>query len=146
VRSAYRILAILVAAGVVLQAATIAFAWFDVLGDLDSGAVYDENSEGNIGHILHGILGMMVIPLLSLVLLIVSFFARIPDGVKWAGIVFGVAVLQVALAFVSFGVPAVGALHGMNALLLAFVASKAAMLARATTPAGPAATRTGSAV
>ncbi len=35
---------------------------------------------------LHGMIGMMLIPLLALVLLIISFFAKIPGGVKWAAI------------------------------------------------------------
>ena len=44
-------------------------------------------------------------PVLGLILLIVSFFAAkvVPGARKWAGIVFGLIVLQVALAFVSFG-------------------------------------------
>ncbi|CAA9378798.1 MAG: hypothetical protein AVDCRST_MAG21-1650 [uncultured Nocardioidaceae bacterium] len=117
-KSAYRILAYLVAAGVVVQAADIAFAWFTAFSDMDSGTVVDENYR-NTGHTLHGIMGMMVIPVLALVLLVVSFFAKVPDGVKWAASVFGVVVLQVALAFLAFGVtPALGALHGLNAMLL----------------------------
>lgn len=118
-KSAYRILAYLVAAGVVVQAADIAFAWFTTINEVDSGTVVDENYDGNAGHALHGIMGMMVIPVLALVLLVVSFFAKVPDGVKWAASVFGVVVLQVALAFLAFGVtPALGALHGLNAMLL----------------------------
>ena len=43
---------------------------------------------------------MYVMPLLGLILLIVSFFAakQVPGARKWAGIVFGLIVLQVALA------------------------------------------------
>ena len=37
---------------------------------------------------------------------------------KWAGFVLLAVILQVALAFTAFGVPAVGALHGINAFVV----------------------------
>src|SRR5680860_422596 len=100
-RSTYRVLAYLVALGVVLQAATVAFAWFTVINEVDGGAVIDSNFEGNVGHMLHGMVGMNAIPLIALVLLIVSFFAKVPGGIKWAAITLGVAVLQVVLGIVA---------------------------------------------
>ncbi len=124
-RSTYRVLAILVSVGVVLQAAWIGLAWFTVISDTESGIVFDENSEFNIGHTLHS-LGGLVIPVLCLALLIVAFFAKIEGGVKWAAIVVGVAVLQVVLGIASFSLPAIGALHGINAFVLAGVAGAAA--------------------
>ena len=125
-RATYRVLAGLVAIGVVLQAMFIALGWFTVIKDLDDGLVIDKNYDGNIGHSLHGTIGMMVIPILAILLLIVSFFAHVPGGVKWAAIVFGLVALQIALAFVAFGAPAVGALHGANALVLLGVSGMAA--------------------
>jgi hypothetical protein len=77
-----------------------------------------------------------------LLLLIVSFFAGIPGGVKWAAITFGVMVLQVLLAYASFPVPILGLLHAINAFALAAVASIAmrqARLAGAPPAAAPAA-------
>lgn len=121
-KSVYRWLALSVALGVVVQVMAIALGWFTALKDVDGGLVIDKNYEGNFGHVLHGIVGSMVIPLLALLLLIVSFFAHVAGGVKWALIVVGLVVLQIALAFVSFSVPAIGALHGINALALAAVA------------------------
>jgi hypothetical protein len=135
-RATYRVLALLIAVGVVLQAAFIAAAWFQVLNELDSGTVVDKNYEGNWAHAAHGETGMMVIPVLAIALLILSFFARIPGGVKWAGITIGVLALQILLAFLSFAAPVVGILHGLNAFALAAVASIAARKAReAETPA-----------
>jgi hypothetical protein len=55
----------------------------------------------------------------------VSFFAKVPGGVKWAGITFLLVALQITLAFVAFGTPVVGALHGINALVLLGVAAYA---------------------
>jgi hypothetical protein len=113
-RSTYRVLALLVALGVAVQAMSIALGFFIVLKDKNIGE--------NIGLELHGVVGETVIPLIAVVLLIVSFFAGIAGGVKWAAIVFGLVVLQVVLAFVASAAPAVGALHGLNALALIAVA------------------------
>ncbi len=135
-RSAYRVLSGLIALCVVLQASFIAGAWFGVLKDVDGGAVLDKNYGGNLGHNLHSIFGMGIVPLLGLVLLIVSFFAKVPSGVKWAGIVFGLIVLQVLLAFVAFGVPAIGALHGINAIAVLGTAITASRLATTAAPVG----------
>jgi hypothetical protein len=140
-RATYRVLALLIAAGVVVQAAFIAVAWFQVLHDSDSGAIFDKNSEPNWAYTGHSVVGTLVIPIIALVLLILSFFARIPGGVKWAAITFGVVLLQIVFAFLGFAAPVAGALHGINAFALAGVASVAARQARLaeTAPVEPAA-------
>jgi hypothetical protein len=38
--------------------------------------------------------------------------------VKWAGFTFLAIVVQVVLAFISFGVPVIGVLHGLNAFVV----------------------------
>lgn len=140
-RNVYRGLAFAVAALVALQAAFIAYAvsglskWIEEGGTLDASA-FSEGSTvevgGGTGFMLHGITGTMLVPLVALILLVVSFFAKIPGGVKWAAIVFGVTVLQYGLAFFgrSLGLPALGALHGLNALVLFGVAVTAGMRVR----------------
>lgn len=125
-KQAYRALAGLISLGVVVQAATIALAWFTTINDIDNGLVVDKDFEGNVGHVMHGIVGMTIMPVLALILFIVSFFAKVPGGVKWAGLVLLAVVLQVVLAIVSFGVPAIGALHGINAVVVAGLAGAAA--------------------
>jgi heme A synthase len=132
-KQTYRVVAGLIALGVLVQAASVAFGWFQVISDVENGAVLDENSEFNLGHIIHGIVGLNVMPLLGLVLLVVSFFAAksVPGARKWGGIVFGLIVLQVALAIFAFALaPAIGALHGANALLVLGAALRAASLTR----------------
>jgi hypothetical protein len=138
VKQTYRVLAGLIAVGVLVQAASVAFGWFDALSAVDAGTVIDGNYEGNAGHVIHGVVGMMVMPLLALILLVVSFFAGkvVPGAVKWAAIVFGVTLLQVALAFAAFSAPVIGALHGINALALLAVAGRAGALTRETRAAG----------
>lgn len=128
-RAVYRILAMLIAVGVVVQAAAISYALFDILHKTDDGQLYTKDSD-NVGIAVHQVVGEMIVPLLCLLLLIVSFFAGIPGGVKWASITFGVLVLQIALAYASFPAPIVGTLHALNAFALAAVASLAMRQAR----------------
>jgi hypothetical protein len=80
---------------------------------------------------LHGMNGMMIIPLLGLLFVLVSFFAKVPKGVMWALITFGLIVVQVALGLLAHSVPALGILHGPNALLLFGVAVMAFMRSKA---------------
>jgi heme A synthase len=120
-------LALLIVLGVFVQAGSIAFGWFDVIHDIEDGGSFSEDSGFKPGHMIHMITGMMVIPLLALLLFIVSFFAKIQGGTKWAGFVLLAVVAQVALAFAAFIVAAVvGFLHGMNALVIVGLAITAA--------------------
>jgi uncharacterized membrane protein len=138
VRNAYRILAIIIAVEVVIQAMAIVFAvagldiWVDEGGVYDKAAMEDEDLSytGVAGFIIHGINGMMVIPLLGLALLIVSFFAKVPGGVKWAGIVLAAIVVQALLGIFGRESAYVGALHGLNAFLLMAAAGTAARAAK----------------
>jgi hypothetical protein len=116
----------LIALGVVLQAAFIAYGTFDVFNAVDDGEVFvAEREEYNAGQMLHAVFGEMVIPLLAIVILIVSFFAKAKGAVMFALIVFGLVVLQFLLALVSFGAPVIGLLHGINAFAIAGVAGVA---------------------
>ena len=132
-RQTYRVVASLIALGVLVQAGAVAFGWFQVITDVEDGKVFDENAEFNLGHLIHLYNGLYVMPLLALVLLGISFaVARsVPKARKWAGIVFGLVLLQVTLAFLGFLVaPVLGALHGINALLVLASAGRAASLTR----------------
>ena len=118
-RGAYRAFAGLIALGVLVQAAAVAGGWFGTINEVDDGATITEDYEGNLGHAVHGINGMMIMPLLGLFLFVLSFFAKsIPNAVKLAGLTFLAIVVQIVLAFISFGVPAIGILHGVNAFVV----------------------------
>lgn len=129
-KTAYRILAYLVAVEVAVQATVMVFAIAGLGKWVDGGGVFDksvmENKESPlteaVGFIVHGINGSMVIPGLALILLIVSFFTKLPGAVKWAALVLLLVVTQGMLGFGGHDVPALGALHGFNALLLFTVA------------------------
>lgn len=134
-RTVYRVLAYLIAAEVVVQAAAIAFGAFGLFKFIDDGAVVSKATkesgvtfDGVVGFIVHGINGYMVVPGLALALFVVAFFARVSGGVKWAAIVFGLVILQILLGGFAHDVPAVGALHGANALAVLVTAVIAAQL------------------
>lgn len=142
-KSVYRVLAMLIAAGVAFQAAVIAYALFALGAWVQGGGVLDKAAmeggggvDGEAGLMLHGIVGEMVVPALVILLLISSFFAKIPGGVKWALIIFGLTVLQIALAFAGFILGAgLGVLHGLNAFVLFGCAVMAVMRVRRATAA-----------
>lgn len=119
----YQWLARLIALGVLLQMAFIAFGTFEVFNAADDGRAFTgERDDYNTGQMLHAVFGETVIPLLALLLVIVSFFAKVPRGVPLALAVLGLVVLQFLLALVSFEAPVVGLLHGLNAFAIAGVA------------------------
>jgi hypothetical protein len=129
-RSTYRALAYIIAAEVVIQAAVITYAmfglsqWVDAGGTLNKSVWDDPNASftGAAGFAIHGINGEMVVPLLALVLLVVSFFAKVSGGPKWAGTILALVVIQVLLGLLAHAAPLLGPLHGINALILFSVA------------------------
>lgn len=138
-RSAYRVLAFLIATCVALQASFIALSTFGIFKWVDDGSSLTKSAlegdwewDGAIGAMMHSIFGTGVIPLLALILLIVSFFAKIPGGAKWAALILLTVVVQVVLGIVAFSIPYVGALHGLNAFALFGLAVMAAMRSRET--------------
>jgi heme A synthase len=76
-----------------------------------------------------------VVLLASLAMLIISFFAKIPQGVTWAVIVLVCTIVQIALGTLSHMLAAIGAVHGAVALVLFGVAVMAAIRARNPAPA-----------
>ncbi|HEV7707772.1 MAG TPA: hypothetical protein VGP16_06220 [Asanoa sp.] len=115
----------LIALAVVLQVLFVAWGAFDIFKNAGDGVAYTEDTDANIGQMLHSVVGMMVIPALALIFGIVSFFAKVPGGVARAWITVGLVVLQIVLAFVSFSAPVVGMLHALNAFAIAGIAGVA---------------------
>ncbi len=145
-RRAYRIIAFIIAAEVVIQAAAIAWMisglgrWVQEGGVLDKATMEEEGGPlpfpELVGIIVHGMNGQFLIPLFALALLVIAFFARVPKGVTIAAILFGLVVVQVLLGLAAHGVgmPALGLIHGANALLIFSTALLAAHRARAVRP------------
>ena len=131
-RRTYRFLANAIAVLVVVQAGAIAWAFFGLTnwiqnenGVVDKAYLECTDCESfgaaEWGFAIHMFFnGFVLIPLVSIILLIVSFFAKVRGGVVLAAVVLGLVVLQV------FVLPALsrevgsgfGALHGVNALIL----------------------------
>ena len=137
-RTAYHVLAYLIALEVVIQAAVISFAvfglskWITGGGVLDKATLESHSAEfiGVIGFAIHGFNGQNVVPILGILLLLVSFFAKVPRGIMWAGLVLLLVLAQVFLGIFGHGIPELGVLHGLNALVLFSVAVIAARRAR----------------
>jgi hypothetical protein len=137
-RTTYRVLAWIVAVEVLLQAAAISYAifgfgkWIQEGGVLDKSALESQQSlfPEEVGFMVHGLNGMMIVPLVALLLLIVSFFAKVPRGVALAGVVVVLVAAQVLLGMFGHGIPGLGLLHGVNALALFSAAVVAARQAR----------------
>jgi hypothetical protein len=133
-RATYKYLAYAIDVLILLQAAAIAWAVFGLSKWIEDGnSLTKSGMEGDKmlfteenGFAIHGINGTMVIPLVALILLIVSFFAKVPDGVKFAAMVFGGVVIQIALGIFSHELPALGFIHGFWAILIFVVAYRTA--------------------
>jgi hypothetical protein len=132
-RATYKYLAYAIPVLVALQAAWIAFAAFGLFAWVEDGhqltkAAMDSESAsftGSVGFMLHGMMALLVV-LVALALLVVSFGAKVRGGAMWAGFVLADVVFQYLLGMLSHGVPALGLLHGPNAILLAYLGWKAA--------------------
>ena len=137
-RKLYNGLAWSVAGAVVIQAAAIAFAFGGMLNLVSEGGVVDKAllesfqaaGVGEIGFLVHGVVGGVLIPLLAVVLLIVSFFVRVRGARLWAGITLGLVALQVTLGFSVTDMPYLGLIHGANALAIVAAASTGALRVR----------------
>jgi hypothetical protein len=151
-RKTFRVLGYLLVAQVVIQAMAIAYALSGLSHYIseDDGVLNKQVVESDdmafpevVGFIIHGMNGMMLIPLLALLFLIVSLFAKVPGGTKSAAIVLGLVVLQVVMGIALHSVPFIGALHALNAFAILVVAYRAARGAGDTVAPSPAQPRVG---
>jgi amino acid transporter len=134
-RKLYTGLAWTVAGAVVVQAAAIAFAFGGMLNLVSEGGVVDKAllesfqaaGVGEIGFLIHALVGGVIIPLAALLLLVISFFVRVRGARLWAGITLGLVALQVTLGYSITDVPYLGLIHGANALAVVAAASTAAL-------------------
>ena len=129
-RAVYRVFAFVVAAEVAIQAALVVWGdaglglYVDQVGVVDK-STFESAFEGGplpfpefLGLLLHGLNGLIIIPACALLLLLSSFFAKVPRGIVLALAVLGLVVLQASLGLGGHAVSFLGALHGINALAL----------------------------
>jgi hypothetical protein len=123
-KSAYKYLAFAIALDVMIQAAAIAYGASGLASYVDDGhrvargTLENAHYTGVGGYVLHGVNGMVVIPLLAIALLVVALIAKIPGGARPAGILLVLIVVQVLLGTGAASVPIFGALHGILALVV----------------------------
>src|SRR6188472_1098057 len=142
-RTAYKVLAYLVAAEVAVQAMVVVWfvagldKWVEGGGVLDKAAMESEGTPFPqvVGIMAHGINGFFVIPGLALLLFIISFFTKVRGAIKCAVVVFVLVIVQGQLGGLGHDFPWAGALHGLNALALFSVALYAGRRLRGTTVA-----------
>lgn len=144
----YAVLAFVVCGLVAVQAAVAVWGESGMLLWVARGGVVDQaalEADGPppfpeaLGFMIHGMNGMMVIPVVAIALLVVSFFAKIPQGVPWAIAVVALVALQIALGILGHSLSIGGLAHGFNALVLFTAALLAGLRAlRATRVAEPA--------
>ena len=142
-RKAYLNLARLIALLIVVQAMSITFAvaglfnWITEKGGAVNSSVVEGWEDhpptftGAVGHAVHSLSGENVIPIVALLLLIVSFFAKVPKGVAMASVIFVLVILQVYSGVKGDEMPYLGLWHGLGALLIFGAAIGAAMAAKA---------------
>ena len=150
-RTAYKVLAYLVAAEVAVQAMVMVWAiaglgvWVEGGGVLDKSVI--EGSQGGgampfpevFGFVVHGINGTFIVPGIALALVITSFFTKARGAIKWAVIVLVLVITQGQIGFLGHEFALAGALHGLNALALFGVALYTGRRIRTAAPNGVAA-------
>ena len=143
-RRAYHVIAYLIAVEVVVQAMMIATAVAGLSHWIDDGATVNKHVmdnhpsfTGSFGFPVHAVNGEMLIPLLALVLLVISFFAKVVGGTRWALYILGLIVIQVVLGVSQGKVPFLGLLHGLNAFAIFAVAVLTARRTKVAEPAAP---------
>ena len=116
VRSTYRYLGAIIFGLIVVQIGLAAYGAFDEIHKSESAPVTKKAAEDAFG--AHAILGSVVV-LLMIILLIVAAAGRMDaTKVRWAAIIAGLGILQFILGAVSTSAPAVGFLHGLNAVAI----------------------------
>lgn len=115
-RTAYRYLAATIFVLIVVQVGLAAYGAFDEIHKSESAPVAKKAAEDAFG--AHAILGSLVV-LLMIVLLIAAAVGRMDAAkVRWSATIAGLGVLQLILGAVSSSAPAIGFLHGLNALAI----------------------------
>ncbi len=115
-QSSFRWLSASIFALVVVQMGLAGFGAFDSIHKADKTRIGKKTVEDAFG--AHAILGSVIV-LLMLLALIAAVAGRLgPARVRFAGVVFALGILQFILGAVSTSAPALGFLHGVNALAI----------------------------
>lgn len=136
-RATFRWLANVLFVAVVIQVGLAAYGAFNAIHKAEHVRITKKTIEN--GFDPHGIVGTLIL-VVMLALVIVALAGRLgPFSVRLAGIAFGLGILQLILGIVSTSAPAVGFLHGVNALAIfavtGLLAHRTSAAERAASPA-----------
>jgi hypothetical protein len=115
VRAAFKYLVALFVVGVVAQIGLAGVGAFHTVSKNDDGPLAKEKAGDWFG--AHAAVGYLLV-LLSVLLLLVALAARDGRLRRGAGLLFGLMIVQVLLAWLGGGVWALGFLHPINALAI----------------------------
>jgi len=126
VAAVYRYFSALVVLLIIVQIGLAGYGAFGVANDVeDEGATIDQDGfEDVFGP--HMGFGYLVV-LSFLLLFILAAIARVGrQRLIWSAVLFGLGILQIVLAWIGGGTPALGSLHPLNAFLIAGLAGRIA--------------------
>jgi hypothetical protein len=115
VRAAFKYLAALFFVGVVVQVGLAGIGAFHTVSKNDDGPLAKEKAGDWFG--AHAAVGYLLL-LIALLLVIAAFASRDARLRRGGGLLFGLMILQVLLAWLGGGVWALGFLHPINALAI----------------------------
>jgi hypothetical protein len=124
--SAFRIWSSLVSLAIIVQVGLAAYGGFHAVNESDDKGVIGKKAVSN-GFDAHAALGYIIL-LAAIVLVVLAFLSRAngPWRPRWSGLILGLIVVQVLLAWLGGAAAWLGVLHGMNALAVAGVAGSLA--------------------
>jgi hypothetical protein len=125
--SAFRIWASVVSLAIIVQVGLAAYGAFNAVDKSDDKGTIGKDAVSD-GFSAHAALGYIIL-LAAIVLLVLAFAGRRAGGtsrVRWSGLIFGLLVVQVLLAWAGDASAWLGILHGMNALAIAGLAGSLA--------------------
>lgn len=142
-RVAYRVIAALLAVEVAVQAGALAWGFFGSARYVADGGTIDKAGieagglfPEELGLVVHGVNGTMVVPLLALLLLIVALFVQVRRSVALAAALVVAVLVQVGLGMMAHDTTLLGFLHGINALVIFGLALAATLRPGAPSGAG----------
>lgn len=115
-RAAFRYLTSVLFVAIVVQVALAAFGAFDAVHKSEHAPIAHKTIDNGFG--AHILLGYIII-LVMLALLIVAAAGRLgPTPIRFAAALLVAGIIQAILGSISENAPAVGVLHGLNALVI----------------------------
>jgi len=131
-KTAFRVIAWVIAGAVMVQAAVMVFAIAGLFKYVSEGGVVSEQTEPDaivegVGVVIHVTLANYLFPLLGLVAVVIAAFTRRASTIWTAVILLVLILLEWFLGVAGYSAPIAGFLHGINGLAIFGLALLAGM-------------------